>query len=72
MISFYFIWVLFLASKNEAFSAFSKFCRKNSNKKKLPIISIRSDHGTKFENKDFKKFYDKKNIDHNFLALTTP
>ena len=24
----YFTWILFLASKDEAFSAFSKFCRK--------------------------------------------
>ena len=68
----YFIWILFLASKDEAFSAFSKFCRKISNKKGLPIISIRSDHRIKFENKNFKKFYDEKNIDHNFSAPGIP
>ena len=63
----HFTWVLFLA-KDEAFSAFSKFCRKVSNEKGLPIVSIRSDHRTEFKNKDFKKFYDEKGIDHNFLA----
>ena len=64
----YFTWILFLASKKEAFSAFSKFCRKVSNEKDLSIVSIRSDHGTEFENKEFKKFCDEKDIDHNFSA----
>ena len=63
-----FTWVLFLAFKDEAFSAFSKFYRKILNKKGLPIVSIHSDHGTEFENKNFEKFYDEKGIDHNFLA----
>ena len=67
----YFTWILFLASKDEAFSAFSKFCRKVSNKKGLPIVSIWSNHGTEFENKDFKKFYDEKGIDHNFSVPRT-
>ena len=52
----YFTWVLFLASKDEVFSTFSKFCRKVSNEKDLPIISIHSDYSTEFENKEFKKF----------------
>ena len=50
----YFTWVLFLASKDEAFSAFSMFCRKILNGKGLSIVSIRSDLDTKFENKDFE------------------
>ena len=67
-----FTWILFLASKDEVFLAFSKFYRKSSNKKKLPIIFIRNDHGTEYENKEFKKFYNKNGIVHNFLAPRTP
>ena len=63
-----FTWVLFLASKDKAFSIFFRFSRKILNKKDLSIVSIHSDHGTEFENKDFKKFYDEKGIDHNFSA----
>ena len=66
-----FTWVLFLASKDEVFSVFFKFCPKVSNEKDLSIISIYSDHGTKFENKNFKKFYDEKSIDHNFSISRT-
>ena len=67
----YFTWVLFLAFKDEVFSAFFKFYRKISNKKDLSIVSIRSDHDIKFENKDFEKFCDEKGIDHNFSAPRT-
>ena len=68
----HFTWSLFLASKDEVFSIFSKFCQKVSNKKSLLIISICSNHDTEFENKDFKKICDEKDIDHNFLVPRTP
>ena len=63
-----FTWILFLASKDEVFS---KFYRKILNEKGLSIISIHSDHGIEFKNKDFKKFYDEKKIDHNFFIPRT-
>ena len=60
-----------LASKDDSFSAFIKFYQKVSNEKDLQILKIHGDHDTKFENHDFKKFYDEKDIDHNFSALRT-
>src|SRR5215469_9632940 len=61
-----FTWVLFLAHKNETFSAFVKFHKKVTNEKNVQIISIRSDHGTEFENHDFKNFCTENGISHNF------
>ena len=63
---FWFIWILFLAHKDESFLAFTKFYQKISNKKDLSILKIHSDHETEFKNQDFKKNYDEKRIDHNF------
>ena len=51
-----FTWVLFLAHKNETFSAFMKYCKKVSNKKNITIVSIRSDHGSEFDNYYLKIF----------------
>ena len=48
-----------------------KFYRKVTNEKDFSIQHIQSDHGTEFENQDFKKFYDEKGIDHNFSASKT-
>ena len=41
-------WVLFLAHKNETFTAFLKFYKRASNKKNTTIILIRSDHSSEF------------------------
>ena len=46
----HFIWVFFLAHKDETFQVFSKFYRKVINEKRFSIQNIRSDHGTEFEN----------------------
>ena len=62
----------FLIHKDEIFHVLSKFYRKITNEKKFLIQNIRSDHGTKFENQDFEKFCDEKDIDHNFSAPRTP
>ena len=43
-----FTWVLFLISKDEAFSVFSKFCQKILNEKGISIILIHNDHDTEF------------------------
>ncbi|XLR02809.1 hypothetical protein S83_069007, partial [Arachis hypogaea] len=65
-------WVLFLAHKNEAFSAFEPFCKKIQNEKDLKISSIRSDHGTEFENNLFESFCEEFGISHNFSCPRTP
>ena len=68
---FRFIWIFFLAHKDETFHVFSKFYRKVTNEKYFSIQNIRSDHRTEFENQNFKKFCDEKGIDHNFSAPRT-
>ena len=68
----HFTWIFFLAHKDEIFHVFTKFYRKVTNEKGFSIQNIRSDHGTEFENQDFKKFCDEKGIGHNFSAPRTP
>ena len=51
-------WTLFITHKNDAFQAFRKLATVIQNKKNLKIISIRSDHGGEFENKEFEIFCD--------------
>ena len=65
-------WTLFLTHKNDAFHAFRRLAKIIQNKKSLKIISIRSDHGGEFENKDFEMFCDEYGIEHNFSAPRTP
>ena len=60
-------WVLFLASKDETFKIFKKFYMRIINLKGQSVISIRSDHGTEFENQFFDHFCTKHRIDHNFF-----
>ena len=61
-----FTWILFLAYKNETFSAFIKFYKKVSNEKSATIVLIRSDHGSEFNNHYFKNFCNENDIEHNF------
>ena len=42
------------------------------NEKNTTIVSIRSDHGSKFQNQKFEKFYNENGISHNFSASRTP
>ena len=67
-----FTWVTFLAHKNEAFSSFTKLCRRLQNDKELKISNIRTDHGKELENESFAKFCDDLGIGHNFSAPRTP
>ena len=46
--------------------------KKLQNEKDQSIVSIRSDHGGEFENKEFKELCEEKGIDHNFSAPRTP
>ena len=41
-------------------------------RKILPIVLIRSDHGSEFENQRFEKFYNENGIRHNFSAPRIP
>ena len=65
-------WVLFIASKDEIFKIFKKFYKRIINLKSQSVISIRSDHGTEFENQFFDHFCIKHGIDHNFSTPRTP
>ncbi len=65
-------WVLFLAHKNDAFHAFSTFCKRIQNEKDLKVAHLRSGHGKEFENQDFEKFCDDFGIAHNFSCPRTP
>jgi len=67
-----FTWTLFIIHKRDVFHAFKKLAKIIHNKKNLKIASIRSDHGGKFENKDFESFCDENGIEHNFFSHRTP
>ncbi|XP_070039292.1 uncharacterized protein [Nicotiana tomentosiformis] len=66
-----FIWTLFLISKDEAFDMFISFVRKTQNQLGNQLASIRSDHGTEFENAKFVEFCGEHGIDHNFYIPRT-
>jgi len=63
---------MILKTKNEAFDAFRKLAKVIQNEKGLNIVSIRSDHGGKFQNESFEKFFEENGIHHNFSAPRTP
>src|SRR5262249_15937368 len=67
-----FTWVHFLTHKSDALDVFMKFSRHIQKSSKLPIISIRSDHGGEFENTSFEDFCDDNGISHQFSAPRTP
>ena len=48
-----FIWVYFLAHKDEALHTFIKHCKKIQNEKGLTLANIKSDHGGEFKNHGF-------------------
>ena len=51
-------WVEFIREKLEAWKKTEKLCKRlqNNNKKKVPIVKIRSDHRKEFENAKFESF----------------
>ena len=67
-----FTWVSFLAHKDETFSSFIKLLKRTMNEKNTTIVSIRSDHGSEFQNQKFEKFCNENGISHNFLAPRIP
>lgn len=67
-----FTWTLFLASKEESFDFFFVFIKKMEKKLETSLISIRSNHGTKFKNVKFLEFCSTNGIDHDFSTSRTP
>jgi len=49
-------WTLFLAAKNDTFHTFKRLAKMLENEKSSKIMSIRSDHGGKFQNEKFEHF----------------
>ncbi|RCU35080.1 transposase, partial [Acinetobacter baumannii] len=67
-----FTWVMFIATKDETFEIFVKFCTKVQYKKCYKITEIRTDHGGEFDNYKFEQYCDTIGIDHTFSAPRTP
>ncbi|GKA02554.1 retrovirus-related pol polyprotein from transposon TNT 1-94, partial [Tanacetum coccineum] len=66
-------WTRFLKHKNKGFDHFEILSKKIQVQKGCPIISIRTDHGRKFDNEvQFRAFCDANGITHNFSAPRTP
>ena len=65
-------WVEFLREKSKACEKLEVLCKRLQNKKGVPIVMIRSDHGKEFENARFESFCEKNGIKKEFLALKTP
>ena len=66
-----FTWVLFLSTKDCAFSEFEKLITLLENKLGTRLVGIRSDHGGEFQ-KDFVTYYEERGITHEFSAPRTP
>ena len=70
-----FTWVSFLREKSNTFNAFKILFLKLMLEKNIQLkkaTRIRSDHGKKFENSFFTKFYNKHGINHKLCTLKTP
>ena len=67
-----FTWVFFLVSKDETFDEFVAFAKKEQRRTGCPLVHLRSDHGTEFENSKFDEFCTEHGMDHNFSAPRTP
>ncbi|XP_070037073.1 uncharacterized protein [Nicotiana tomentosiformis] len=67
-----FTWTLFLRTKDEIFPVFVAFVRQIQVNLGNHVVSIRSNHGTEFDNAKFDKFYAENGISHIFSAPRTP
>ena len=65
-------WVEFLREKLKACEKLEVLCKRLQNKKGVPIVKIRSDHGKEFENERFESFCEKNGIKKEFSASKTP
>ena len=64
--------ICFLRKKDETAGTLITFAKAIQLKINCKIISIRSDHGTEFENSIFEGFCAENGISHNFSAPRTP
>ena len=64
-------WVELLIEKLEAFDKMERLCKRLQNKKGVPIVKIRSDHGKEFENAKFEAC-NEHGIKKEFSAPKTP
>ena len=67
-----YIWVLFLAHKNDAFKNFVSLFAKIQNLLNLDIVKIRSDNEFEFKYCNFSKFCDHNDISHKFSTVKVP
>ena len=59
-------WTVFLNNKDETFEEFDALMKKTHRRLGYPLVSIRSDHGTEFENSQLLEYCTKYGITHNF------
>ena len=64
-------WVEFLREKSEACEKLETLCKRLQNKKGVPIVKIRSDHGKEFKNARFESFCEKNGIKREFSTPKT-
>ena len=62
----------FLREKSEACEKMEILCKRLQNKKRVPIVKIKSDCGNKFENARFESFCEKNGIKKEFSTPKTP
>ena len=67
-----FTWTIFLKSKDEIFTEFETLMKKTQWKLGVQLVSIRSYHGTEFENSQLMDYCVEHGILHNFSAPRTP
>ena len=65
-------WTLFIPSKDKVFEEFKALMFLLMNTLKLPLVAIRSDHGSEFQNAEFLEFCRTHGVSHNFSAPMTP
>ncbi|RDX86689.1 hypothetical protein CR513_31953, partial [Mucuna pruriens] len=65
-------WIYILSHKHESYEIFEALCKRVQNEKGICIFVIISDHGKEFENVEFKTFYEKNGIFHNFSLPRIP
>ena len=67
-----FTWTLFLTSKDEAFENFLVFLKGTDKRVGYSLVSLRFDHGKKFENSSWIDYCNRHSVDHNFFTPRTP
>ncbi|GKB76120.1 retrovirus-related pol polyprotein from transposon TNT 1-94, partial [Tanacetum coccineum] len=68
----WFIWVMFLASKDEAPDFINKFLKMIQIRFNATVRNFRTDNGTEFVNQTLRDFYEHVGISHETLVAQTP